>query len=281
MPQLAPIAVNDALREIEAKLIALLNGLSADDWQRPTTARLWTVKDVAAHLLDGNLRTLSILRDGYAGDPPGEIASYADLLGYLNRLNADWVQATRRLSPRVLTALLERTGAEYCDFLESLDPDAPAVFSVAWAGETESPNWFHVAREYTEKWHHQQQIRLATGRGYDELFAKNLFNPLIDTLLRALPHHYRDVTGAEGDVLRVSITGEGGGDWFLGWNDGAWHLTRTATSPATATVELPDRVAWRVFMKSISPAEARLDTVVFGKNKALGEHLFAMRSVMA
>ena len=44
------------------------------------------------------------------------------------------------------------------------DPDAPAVFSVAWAGEDKSAHWFDVAREYTEKWHHQQQIRDAVGR---------------------------------------------------------------------------------------------------------------------
>ena len=44
-----------------------------------------------------------------------------------------------------------------------------AIFSVAWAGESESENWFDVARDYTERWHHQQQIRDAVGRpGYAE-----------------------------------------------------------------------------------------------------------------
>jgi hypothetical protein len=44
---------------------------------------------------------------------------------------------------------------------ERLDPDA-AGLAAAWAGETDSRNWFDVAREYTEKWHHQQQLRDAT-----------------------------------------------------------------------------------------------------------------------
>jgi hypothetical protein len=35
---------------------------------------------------------------------------------------------------------------------------------VAWAGEAESKNWFHVARDYSEKWHHQQQIREAVSQ---------------------------------------------------------------------------------------------------------------------
>lgn len=279
MPQLPPISVLAEIRELDAHLISLLRSLTPPDWHRPTTARLWMVKDLAAHLLDGNLRTLSILRDGYAGDPPGEIGSYADLVAYLNRLNAEWVQATRRLSPAVLTDLLERTGREYGDYLERLDPEAPAVFSVAWAGEIQSPNWFHIAREYTEKWHHQQQIRFATGRGYDELFSKNLFAPLIDTLLRALPHHYRDVPAPDGDVLRVRITGEGGGDWFLTRESANWHLSRTAPNPATAVVELPDRTAWRVFMKSISPEEARPLIRLSGDSR-LTEPILSLRAVM-
>lgn len=279
MPQLPPISVLAEIRELDAHLISLLRSLEPPDWHRPTTARLWTVKDVATHLLDGNLRTLSILRDGYAGDPPGEIRSYAELVAYLNRLNAEWVQATRRLSPQVLMTLLESTGAAYCDYLESLDPEAPALFSVAWAGESQSPNWFHVAREYTEKWHHQQQIRLATGRGYDELFSQKLFAPLIDTLLRALPHHYRDVPGQDGDVLRVAVTGEGGGEWFLVWKSGDWSLSRTAPNPATATVGLPDRLAWRVFMKSIAPEEA-LPAIRRSGEPRLTEPLLGMRAVM-
>ena len=38
-------------------LIELLSSLSADDWNKPTIAKLWTVKDIAAHLLDTNIRT--------------------------------------------------------------------------------------------------------------------------------------------------------------------------------------------------------------------------------
>jgi len=31
--------------------------------------------------------------------------------------------------------------------------------AVDWAEEMESKNWMAIAREYTEKWLHQQQIR--------------------------------------------------------------------------------------------------------------------------
>jgi hypothetical protein len=49
-------------------------------------------------------------------------------------------------------------------YLASLDPTAPASLAVRRAGETRSANWFDIARESTERWHHQQQIPLAVGK---------------------------------------------------------------------------------------------------------------------
>jgi hypothetical protein len=79
------------LPELDEMLIKLLDGLSDADWEKQTLAPKWKVKDVAVHLLDGNLRTLSMLRDGYYGDKPDNIHTYEDLIAFLNRLNADWV----------------------------------------------------------------------------------------------------------------------------------------------------------------------------------------------
>lgn len=158
------INVFHLMPELDQLLIELLESLALTDWETQTIAPKWKVKDVAVHLLDGNLRALSMLRDHFFGEQPTDINSYEDLVAFLNGLNADWVKATRRLSPRVIIDLLKVSGKAYHDYLGSLNLDEQAVFSVAWAGENESKNWFHIAREYTEKWHHQQQIRLALGQ---------------------------------------------------------------------------------------------------------------------
>ncbi len=83
-------------RPLNQKLISLLNILSKEDWNRSTVAGNWTIKDVAAHLLDGNIRAISIYRDGLVLKPDVEINKYADLVSYLNRLNADWITAMKR-----------------------------------------------------------------------------------------------------------------------------------------------------------------------------------------
>ena len=62
-----PPLVTHLLPVLNEKLITLLRSLTPEEWQLPTIARLWTVKDVAAHLLDGNIRSLSLLRDGWWG----------------------------------------------------------------------------------------------------------------------------------------------------------------------------------------------------------------------
>ena len=187
---------------LEEKLIDLLHSLTPEDWDKPTIAKLWTVKDVAAHLLDGNLRTISMLRDQYFG----ESFTGDDLVSFLNRLNAGFVSAMKRVSPALLMQLMEVTGKQYTELVTSGDPMATAVFAVSWAGEEKSVNWFHIAREYTERWHHQQQIRDAVGK--PGIMTKQLYYPVIDTFMRALPYTYRDTNAMPGTVVQVTISGD-------------------------------------------------------------------------
>jgi Mycothiol maleylpyruvate isomerase N-terminal domain len=146
-----PIETLHLFPKLDGLLIDLLKSLTEEEWQSPTICKLWSVKDIASHLLDENLRTLSFSRDNYFGEKPPEINSYADLVAYLNQLNATWVNATKRLSTNVLIELLETTGKQFYEQLQSLKPFEKAIFSVAWAGQETSENWLHIAREYTEK----------------------------------------------------------------------------------------------------------------------------------
>ena len=43
--------------------MSLLGGFTAEDWLRPTAAGKWDVKDVALHLLGGDVSNLSRRRD--------------------------------------------------------------------------------------------------------------------------------------------------------------------------------------------------------------------------
>ena len=278
MKKIEAIDVIALISDLEKMLISLLEGLSDTDWTRQTIAPKWNVKDVAVHLLDGNLRTLSMLRDNYFGENPSNINTYQDLIDYLNTLNADWVKATKRLSPRVIIDLLKSSGKEYCDFLATLNPDDKAEFSVAWAGENESKNWFHIAREYTEKWHHQQQIRLAVGQEV-ALLEEKWYYPYLDTSVRALPYHYRNVEGKAGDLIKFTFVGEREKSWFLIYNDG-WELITSIDQKPSCEVKIRDEYAWKLFTKGITKDEAINVSEIIG-NIRLGEGIFDLVAVMA
>jgi len=264
--------------ELDALLIPLLRGLSDEDWSRPAVGS-WTVKDVAAHLLDTAIRRLAFDRDRLPPVPPDRpIAGYADLVAFLNDLNHVWVKAMQRVSPRLLTDFLEKAGAELSEHFAGLDPSAPALFSVAWAGEEVSESWFDVAREYTERWHHQQQIREAVGA--PGLTSRRLMHPVLDAFLRALPHAYREVEAEAGAAVAVEITGEAGGEWALVREAGRWRLYEGAPEAPAARVRLSQDTAWRRMTKGITEEQAGERSEVVGERR-LGEPVFGMLSVMA
>jgi uncharacterized protein (TIGR03083 family) len=257
-----PVLTAHLFEPLHEELLSLLRGLSAEEWARPTVAGDWTVHDVAAHLLDTAQRRLSIQRDRYT--PP---------LPFLpNAMNREWVVAMRRVSPRILLELLETYGRASAEHLASLDPFATAEWAVSWAGDEESPVWFDVARELTERWHHQQQIRDATSR--PALHAPYLA-VVIETFVRALPFTYRDVVAPEGTAVVVRITDT----WSLLRDAERWRLSAgDAPAPAT-TITMSGDAAWRLFTKGLTRDAARAQSKVEG-DATLAEPLFRTVAVI-
>ena len=129
--------------KVNKALIDLLQSLNSENWKKETVLFGRTVKDIASHMLDTSLRRLSMQRDGYYFEKVA-INSFQDLVDYIQKLNDDWIKASKRLSPQVLISLLEIVDQWLYEFMKSLDPMAKAEFAVAWAGEEESQNWFDI-----------------------------------------------------------------------------------------------------------------------------------------
>jgi uncharacterized protein (TIGR03083 family) len=233
MKPIEPIFTAHLFKPLNEELVALLRSLSADEWRAPTVAGAWTVKDVAAHLLDTTLRRLSMHRDAHE-PPPREFTTLGALV---NDLNAEGVAYARRLSTSMLIDQHAHYGAQLAEFFESLDPHSPAKWSVSWAGEDESKMWFDVARELTEKWHHQQQIRDAVGR--PPLY-EGYLGTVIETFMRALPYTYRDVETRGPIVVRIDHA-----SWSL--VDGT--LWNGEASDPVARITLSGDAAWRIFTR--------------------------------
>ena len=279
--ELPPLQLAPLFRDVGARLHELLCELTPEDWQRPTSSSRRTVKDVASHLLDGTLRRLSAQRDGYTA-PGGGPRGDESLMDFLNRLNDEWEVATRRLSPAVLMDMLETADVELAELFESLDPMGEAIYPVAWAGEERSRNWMDVAREYTEKWHHTQQIFEATARP-STIVERRLFHPCLDTFFRALPFTFRDVRVAVGTVVQVRVRGDAGGEWNLVRGDGHWVQQTFTTKSAASVFSIDQDSAWKLFTKRTDrqTAMTRFSDIEISGNIELGSHLLDMVSVMA
>lgn len=273
-----PIRVSHLFRPLDASLIELLKSLNAEEWQAQTVAKLWKVKDVAAHLLDGNIRTLSIQRDGFFGEQPGDIQSYQDLVTWLNQLNADWVKASKRISPKVMILLHEATSHQTCTYYESVDLNTKAIFPVAWAGEAESQNWFHIAREYTEKWLHQQQIRDAVNKS--GILNQKYYSPFLETTMRALPFTFKNVAAPIDTVIQLDVAHEVVDSWYLVKLESGWELFKDKPSVTVTHVHIEGHAAWKLFSKSWRAEDARAFVKIEG-DQVLGEQVLKLVSFMA
>lgn len=292
MEPLTPMHTAHLFAPLHRELMALLRGMDPEGWQRPTVAGAWRVRDVAAHLLDVDLRHLSASRDGHVLPPDRDVTSYGDIVGWIDHLNAGGVATAARLSTRVITDLLDVTGVWVADMVEALPPDGAAVFGVAWAGELQSTNWMDVGREYTERWHHQAQIRDALGA--PRLLERRWLEPLLDVSVRVLPVAYASVEAPIGAAVTLHVVAVEPAADALTWSavkEGrGWHVWRGAPDLAEsggAGPDAPPRVrvrlaaddAWRLFYNALDVGAARQRAHIEGDAR-LATPLLAARSVM-
>jgi len=223
-------------------------------------------------------RRLSLHRDRIAPPLPVEpIVSTRDLVNFVNVLNAEWVAVARRFSSRVLTDLLEKASADLAIWFEDLPLDAPALFGVSWAGEQTSEGWFDVGREFTELWHHQEQIRMAVGA--PSLKDPRYLRAVIEIAIRGLPHAFGDVQAPPGQAVLIDVSGSSGGKWTLSREAGGWTIRAGAPPLATTRVHLPDTTAWKLLFNALAHDEA-VRTIQVEGQRELAEPLLKARSVI-
>jgi uncharacterized protein (TIGR03083 family) len=260
------------------ELLTLLGALAPDAWSGATGCPGWSVKDIAAHILGDDVGILARERDSFRAPDSPQSSSWDDLVRFVNERNAVWVAAWRRASPRLLIDLLAVTGPSLWDFYRTLEPGALGG-PVSWAGTQPAPNWLRVAREYTERWVHQQQIRDATGT--PGLREARWVRPLLDTFAHALPMALRSIDAPDGTAVALEATGEGGGRWTVACRDGRWSLAaETSTERPSSVVTIDVDTLSRIFTKAIDRDAARAQARIEG-DAALGEHLLAARAIIA
>ena len=98
--------------------------------------------------------------------------------------------------------------------------------------------------------------------------------------MRALPHTLRSVAAPAGACLRVTITGEAGGEWLAVRQADRWILGRDPARPADAAVTLDQDRAWRLFTKGLT-RDAALQAVRMTGDRALAGAALDMVAIIA
>jgi uncharacterized protein (TIGR03083 family) len=270
-----PVIVIDLFPEILLGLVELLSILTPQDWQRPTVCTGWSVKDVALHILGDEVGNLSRRRDGHTSE--ASIDGWTELVAFVNKWNNDWVQAARRISTPLLVELLQRMGTETNDYFRTLDPQALGG-SVAWEGDRPAPVWLDLAREYTERWHHQQHIRDAVlHAGFKQ---PRYLAPVLASFVHALPRTFETISAKPGTSVTLTIAGDSGGQWSILYTGDGWELFGGAPANPTAETILEEETSWRLFTHGLTPDQVRETVSIIGELK-LGLQVLEMVSIIS
>jgi uncharacterized protein (TIGR03083 family) len=248
-----PLDVRPLFPVERGALVDLLAALEPDEWSRATVCPGWAVRDVAGHILHDYVRRLSADRDRHPGP---EFGSDETLAAFLARSNEDFVRTARQISPRLIIDLLDHLGTQLDVEWSSREMGDPAGADVSWAAPgLPAPVWLDVAREYSELWVHQQQIRDAVGRpGGTEPW---LLHPVLDTFMRALPQTLHGTSAPVGATVRVRVPGPAGGQWAAARRIDRWSLDDDAAGVVAAEVEIGAETLWRLATRGITVQTAR------------------------
>lgn len=208
---------DDLLADLEAEqveLLTLLDGVTADDWFRPTPAKGWDVRDTIAHLADTDELALDTMLDG-----PRSIMPFSNELASAEDLTLWGVLRGRRLPGREVAAWWAVAQAHERSVLAGLADNA----RVPWGLGMGVPA-FMTAR-LMETWAHSLDVHAA------------LDVPAIDSDrlrhvawigVRALPYAASVVGVDAPGAIRVELELPSGAPWSYGPETCAAHITGPA-----------------------------------------------------
>jgi hypothetical protein len=206
-----------------------------------------------------------------------KVDNFQELIELINAQNELWVKATRRISRRLLISLLGFTNEQIIAFLNTLNP-MEVGGGIGWTGNDSDPMWMHIARELTEQWMHHQHICDAVQ--ITSLKEARFVHPVLSTFVYALPQTYRDTDAPLDTLVKLVITGEGGGTWHLVREGADWQLYADTDLPPTTTISIDTDTAWRLFTKGLEAETIRQRADVEG-DKALFEVLLKTVAIIA
>jgi uncharacterized protein (TIGR03083 family) len=236
-----------------ARLLELLTSLDGSDWDRSTPCPGWSVLGLATHLVGDDLSFLAVQRDHHVGTPAPTGLSDDEFIAWLDDLQAEWVHAARRMSPRLVVESLASLGDDVADVVAEQDPSTPSAH-VSWASPGPVPIWLDHARELSERWIHRQQLLQSLDRSAD--LRADLAEPVLDGLRWAYPHRLASLPRPAGTRVAIEVTGPVMDlHWTLVSDGTGWQFGTRGVVQFDAELQLSTDQAWRLLTNNLSAVQ--------------------------
>ena len=275
--EMPPVLVNDLFADERKALLDLFASLTDTEWAAPTVCTGWTVRDIGLHLLGDDAGIIKLSETKTPSAVSGKQNTWEEKVNAVNEGNGRWVEATERITKSLLIEFLKITGEVTLKYFQSRDLYALGR-SVSWAGPEPAPVWLDIAREYTERWIHQQQIRDAINK--PGLKDKKFMGPVITAFMRSFLRVIPKANVENGTIIKVNITGDAGLECFPVKENGMWKLYEQYEGKPASIVKLDQESSWRYLTKNIGRSDIVNKFEVEG-NKELGLTLLDAVSIIA
>jgi uncharacterized protein (TIGR03084 family) len=224
-------ALVDDLAAEQNELQALLRGVPADDWWRPTPSWGWDVRDTIAHLADTDEMAIDTMT---AGD--GSLSARSQRAASGEDVTFRGVLRGRKRTGDDVLAWWSDSATRVRATLTALDPDE----RVPWGLGMKPPSL--ASARLMETWAHGLDVRAALGV---ETVDTDRLAHVAWLATRALPYAY-SVAGREPPpgTLRVELTLPSGARWTTGPEDAAGSIEGSASEYC------------RVFVHRLAPEDA-------------------------
>ena len=134
-----------------------------------------------------------------------------------------------------------------------------------------------TGREFTERWHHQMQIRAAVSA--PSLYGRTWLYPVLQLSVRAFPRALAGIEAGAGTSIVYRVRGEGGGSWVVRRTEGGWEVLEGELDSPRAAVETDEDTSWKIFFNALGPDELSRRITIRGE-QALATAILAARAVM-
>ncbi len=262
---------------LNSELISLVQTFKTSDWEKKTVNEQWNVKEIVTHLLDANLKILATNRDGYVNLKNTNFSANEEFVIDKKQIDNNFINALYKVSPRILIEITAKYQDELLTYFKTLNPTDKSLLPMNGDNAESPENWLNIAKAYSERWLHQQQIRFAFNN--QKLLDRAYYYPYLNTVMQGLPFAYLKVNATNGALVKVEIVGPAGGTWSIIKNQNNWSLVKNDANNPDALVYIDQQIAWLLFSNGINPMDAVQYYQLHG-DTALGSHALKMVTVI-